>query len=90
MSIEYLREFVYLSKTLSFSKTAKAFYVTHSVISKHISSMETELGVKLFVRNSHCVRLTRCGEAFLAEVKPIVRAYDGAVSKAAAVGQLQA
>ncbi|WP_418238246.1 helix-turn-helix domain-containing protein, partial [Ellagibacter isourolithinifaciens] len=58
MNIDYLKEFIDLSETFSFSATARRFYVSSSVLSKHISAMEKELAVKLLRRDSHGVELT--------------------------------
>lgn len=85
MNIDYLREFVSLADTLSFSATARQFYVSQSVLSKHVASMEKELGVPLFVRDSHHVRLTQCGKAFLDEARAIVGSYERALARVAAV-----
>ena len=87
MNIQNLREFIYLAETLSFSATARQFYVSQSVLSKHIASMEEELGAKLFVRDSHHVRLTRSGSAFLEEASSIVGSYERAVARIAAINQ---
>lgn len=51
MSIEPLREFSYLAETLSFSITAKHFYLSTSVLSKRIAVIEADLGVRLFERD---------------------------------------
>lgn len=87
MNIDHLREFIYLAETLSFSATAKRFYVSQSVLSKHVASMEEEIGAKLFVRDSHHVRLTKSGEAFLEEVGTIVGSYERALSRITAINQ---
>ena len=87
MNIDHLREFIYVAETLSFSATAKRFYVSQSVLSKHIASMEDELCARLFVRDSHHVRLTRSGEAFLEEATAIVGSYERALARIAAINQ---
>lgn len=87
MNIDHLREFIYLAETLSFSATAKRFYASQSVLSKHVASMEDELGAKLFVRDSHHVRLTKSGEAFLEEACSIVGGYERALARISAINQ---
>lgn len=81
MNIDYLKEFIDLSETFSFSATARRFYVSSSVLSKHISAMEKELAVKLLRRDSHGVELTACGEVFLEEAREIVNCWDRAVTR---------
>lgn len=61
MNIEHLREFEYLAENLSFRDTARHFFVSPSVISRHISAMEDELGTKLFVRSKQSVAITDAG-----------------------------
>lgn len=87
MNIDHLREFIYLSESLSFSATARKFYVSQSVLSKHIASMEDELGAKLFVRDSHHVRLTQSGKAFFKEANVIVGSYERALDRITAINQ---
>lgn len=87
MNIEHMREFIYLAKTLSFSATAKQFYISQSVLSKRIASMEGELGVPLFTRDSHHVRLTKSGRAFLEEASSLVGSYEHALERVRAINQ---
>jgi len=79
MKIETLREFCYLAETLNYSTTAKHFYTSHSVLSKHISRLEEELGTKLLLRTSHHVQLTPVGEMFVGHAQAIVDAHDRAI-----------
>ena len=81
MNIDHLREFTYLAETLSFSATARHFFISASVLSKHIAAMEDDLQVKLFVRDSRNVSLTPDGEAFYHDILPIVDGYDRAIAK---------
>ena len=76
-----MKEFAYLGETLSFSKTAKHFYVNRSVISRHISAIEDEVGVQLFERGSRSVSLTEAGIVFLNEAKTILASWDAALER---------
>ena len=76
MRIEYLKEFVMLSKNLNFSITADQLYITQSVLSRHMSSLEEELGVQLLNRTTKYVALTELGEFFLNKITKIVSDYD--------------
>ena len=64
MRIEHLREFRILASTLSFTEAARKSFVSQSVLSKHISAMEKELGHKLVTRSRAGVSLTPEGEVF--------------------------
>lgn len=63
IKIDYIREFVILAETLSFSKTAELTYVTQPALTRHIAALEEELGGKLLYRNTRNVSLTPAGEA---------------------------
>ena len=51
MRIEHVEEFLDLAVTLNFTRTAKHFYITQPVLSKHIAGLEAELGSRLFNRD---------------------------------------
>lgn len=81
MHIEYLREFEYLTKSLSFRDTARHFFASPSVISRHIASMEEQLGVQLFKRDKRGVAITRAGEVFLESAQAITKEYNAALNR---------
>lgn len=86
MNINHLIEFIYLAETLSFKRTANYFYVSRSVISRHIAALEDTLGVKLFERGNQSVRLTEAGKVFHREAQVILRAYADAVDRTRVAG----
>ncbi|MDR2356592.1 MAG: LysR family transcriptional regulator [Oscillospiraceae bacterium] len=65
--------FIKVAEYLSFSAAAKSMYITQPALSKSISRLEENLGVKLFQRSSHGVSLTGAGELLYAELCPSVR-----------------
>jgi DNA-binding transcriptional LysR family regulator len=70
--MDKLRALHYLLKvadTLSFSRTAKAFGVPASSISRRIADLEAELGVELLHRTTRTVRLTEVGALYLEQVR---------------------
>ncbi len=87
MTIERLREFVCLAHNLNFTAAAKRLFISQSVLSRHISAMEQELGVKLFIRNQQRVRLTEQGKAFLPDAEHMIEFYDASVVKVTQMGQ---
>ena len=52
MNLKQLEAFVQVSESGSFSKAAKELFLTQPTISAHISSLEKELNVRLFIRNT--------------------------------------
>lgn len=80
MRIDTLYEFMLLASNLNFTDTAKSFFISQSVLSNHISNLEKELGVRLFVRDNRSVRLTKAGEVFRDDAEKITVAYEQALA----------
>lgn len=72
LEINKLKTFIDLAQTLSFSETAANLYTEQSTVSKHIHSLETELGMRLFNRSNRKVRLSAYGQAVLPLAKQMV------------------
>lgn len=75
MNIQYLWEFTVTAENLNFSIAADILFLSQSTLSKHISSMEKELNVKLFQRNTRSVTLSKAGELLLPIAKEITAKY---------------
>lgn len=81
MDIRYIDEFLYVADTLSYKKAAEHFFVSRSVISRHISALEETVGARLLQRDSHSVRLTKAGEVFHREARLLVRDWNVALER---------
>ena len=81
MRIETLYEFLLLTSNLNFTETAKSFFISQSVLSGHILSLEKELDTRLFVRDRHSVRLTEAGRLFQQDAQRIVEDYEHALER---------
>jgi DNA-binding transcriptional LysR family regulator len=57
-----------VAETASFSQAARRLQVQQSTISRRIRNLEDSLGVSLFERYTHGVRLTESGRTFLEQV----------------------
>lgn len=79
VTLSNLKEFIDLAYTLNFGASAARMFISQSTLSKHISSMEDELGCPLFIRSKQSVRLTEAGKTFCEQIKPLVAQYDDAV-----------
>ncbi len=79
MELAHLREFAYLADTLSFKRTADHFYVSRSVISRHLAALEDAIGAKLVDRSKGTVRLTDVGEVFYRDAIIMLRDYEAAL-----------
>lgn len=65
MELRQLKYFIKTAETLNFSEAARCLYITQSTLSQQIRALEDELGCPLFLRDSHTVMLTECGERML-------------------------
>ncbi len=61
LQIDY---FMAVATNLSFTKTSEELYVSQPAISRQISQMEKELGVRLFRRNNQKTELTEAGRLY--------------------------
>jgi LysR family glycine cleavage system transcriptional activator len=76
-SLASLRAFEAVARHLSFRRAADELCVTHAAISHQIKSLESELGVRLFNRNSRSVRLTDEGNLYF----PVIRDSLDAIAR---------
>jgi len=65
VELKTLKSFVAVATLRSFSAAAKELNTVQPAVSRHISQLENELGVKLFFRNSREVIITTSGERLL-------------------------
>lgn len=81
MNTVQLECFLAVAEYLNFSKAAETVKITQPAVSRQIQTLEDELGVKLFVRTSKHVRLTRAGMQFLNDATSILRISQTAKSR---------
>jgi DNA-binding transcriptional LysR family regulator len=72
MELRHLRAFSAIAESHSFSKAARQLRVAQPPLSRHISQLERELGVKLFVRAASGVELTREGALLLEQARTVL------------------
>lgn len=72
MNLKQLEAFVQVAEGGSFSKAAKELFLTQPTISAHIASLEKELSVRLFVRNTKEVGLSDDGKDLYKYARQIV------------------
>jgi DNA-binding transcriptional LysR family regulator len=82
MEFRQLQYFISIAEYLNFRRAAEHHYVAQPALSRSIANLEIELGVKLFERNQHMVKLTKPGELFLKEAKRIIDISNDAILKA--------
>ncbi|MEW6172478.1 MAG: selenium metabolism-associated LysR family transcriptional regulator [Bacillota bacterium] len=61
MNLNWLKTFVSVANTCSFSRTAKELNLTQPAVSKHIAALESLYGIKLIDRSRRTATLTEAG-----------------------------
>ena len=80
MNLYHLRYFVTLAHLEHYTKAADVLAITQPSLSHAISSLEEELGVKLFEKNGRNVSLTKYGKSFLEDVEQTLNRLDSSVN----------
>ncbi len=76
MNLRQLQYAVLLSETGNFSQLAEKLNITQPALSKHILTLEKELGVQLFDRTTVPLSLTAAGEFFIKEARELLYKED--------------
>ncbi len=73
MEIKWLEDFLSLTETGSFSRSARERHVSQPAFSRRIKALELWLGVALVDRSVYPTRLTPAGESFLDTAEQLLR-----------------
>ena len=71
-----MRMFALIAKNRSFKAAATEMGVAPSVVSKHLSSLESHLGAQLVRRTTRSVDLTELGDLYLGKCRSILKDVD--------------
>ncbi|SKB24777.1 DNA-binding transcriptional regulator, LysR family [Acetoanaerobium noterae] len=74
----FIKEYVILAETLSFTKAAELSYITQPALSRHIAILEEEFDCRLFERSTREVKLTPSGEVVYEAFRSILNLYETA------------
>ncbi len=78
IKLEQYKVFYTAAKFESFSEAAKQLFITQSAVSQQIRSLESELGVTLFIRGRKGAKLTTQGELLFHYVKRAITEIESA------------
>jgi DNA-binding transcriptional LysR family regulator len=73
-----LQAFEAVARRRSFALAAAELHVTASAVSHQVAKLETQLGVRLFERSAHGVRISAAGETYLSRVGGALSAISAA------------
>ncbi len=74
----WLRSFVLVAESLSFTAAAERLHLRQSTVSDHIRKLEAACSRRLFVRDTHTVAVTVHGEAMLGFARSILEIMERA------------
>lgn len=77
-----LSTFISVAESGSFTKAAEALFITPPAVMKQINSLEDRLGITLFDRSNHGLKLTEAGKSFFQDAKYIIDYSNRAIEKA--------
>lgn len=77
-----LHYFLALAEELNFNRAAVRLGITQPALSRAVTLLEDELGLRLFERSNRHVRLSLAGESFVDGCRIALGSLDGAIAKA--------
>lgn len=78
MNTSQIQCFLTIADTLNFARAAEQLHITQPAVTQQLHALEKELGVRLFHRSTHSVRLTDEGMLFLPDARQIAAVSDRA------------
>ncbi|KKC26342.1 LysR family transcriptional regulator [Sphingomonas sp. SRS2] len=75
----WLQSFVAVARTLNFTLAGASLNLRQSTVSEHVRKLEASCGARLFIRDTHSVRLTSDGEAMVGFARSILDTNDRAL-----------
>lgn len=89
MNVRHLRHFLTVASCGSFSTAAQKVYISPNALIEQMNRLEERVGVKLFVRTNHGVRITEAGKSFAKDVKRIMALTEEAIQRARDIEKTQ-
>lgn len=100
MNLSHLTYFKKLAEVKHYTKAASELYIAQPTLSVAISTLEKELGTRLFYRECNKIELTTCGKEFYNYVSQglrsiekgiqVVQEYEGKINRSLNLGTLYA
>ena len=87
LEIRQLRYVVEVADQQNFSRAAERLGIAQPALSQQVLKVERELGHDLFLRHPRGALVTAAGEAFVADARAAIAAFDAAVERAGRRGR---
>jgi DNA-binding transcriptional LysR family regulator len=87
MRLDYLKTFLTVAKTRSFSTAAKELNITQGAVSHHIAALESHFDAKLFKRTANGVEVTDAGAILVETAEKILAEVESTKAKISATKQ---
>lgn len=78
----HLETFIHVADAGSFNKAAEELFITPPAVIKQITSLETNLDIKLFIRSPRGLTLTEAGKSIYRDAKYIIQYCKESVVRA--------
>lgn len=85
MNLQQLKTFVEVVERGSFAEAARRLNVAPSAVSRAVTAIEADLGVRLLQRNTHRLSLSEAGTAYYEQLRSALDALERASEQARAV-----
>lgn len=82
-----IRSFLEAARCLNFTEAAARLYMSQSVLSRQISSLEAEMNMQLFLRHKKTVRLTPAGAVLAEGLEAVSEQYRAVLEQAQAANR---
>lgn len=89
MTLQQIMYFQRVARSGSFTKAARACFVSQTAISRQVGALEAEMGVTLLERDTAHVKLTLAGEAFYKDISALTQQLEQAVERAQTIARQQ-
>lgn len=89
VTLRQVRSFLAVARCGSFTRAAQMLHLSQPALTIHIKQLETELGLRLFDRSTHHVRLTAAGTSFMPIIQSAISGFENALTSAARLSSRQ-